>query len=189
MGSMARREPFELALVRFLSAPARRNTTLAASLRVLEVATPLGYVATFAVIADRARDDEEVLTALVRTAAAGSLAVLAAGVVARALPRPRPPLRLWSSRRRESDLHAFPSDHTAGAVAFFLASRGLPRWARCVLCAVAAATACSRLLLGRHWPTDVLASILLAALSASCIGHLEGLSRRIGRVARSALSS
>lgn len=165
-------DALETRMLEYLSAPARSSPVLASGLRMLENAAPIAYAATFAVVAWRSADDPPVLGALVRTTLAGSLAVFGAGVIAHGLPRARPELSLWSSSRPESDAHAFPSDHAAGASAFFLASRGLPRGARRGLAVISATTIASRLLLARHWPSDVVAAIAIGATAAVVVGAL-----------------
>jgi len=82
----------------------------------------------------------------------------------------------WMVGRAE--VNSFPSGHTATAVAFavviFLAS---PYWGIGALC-LAALIACSRLLLGAHHPSDLLAATFLAISVAwllwiYCESHLR----------------
>ena len=108
---------------------------------------------------------------LVLTALSGSLLKLL-------LQRPRPEVLL-------EPLHSFslPSRHSSAAFAFFivlgvLAGRGQPaRWRVTWLLLAgmpAAAIALSRVYLGVHWPTDVLAGGLLAAtVCATCLALLQ----------------
>ncbi|ACU54072.1 phosphoesterase PA-phosphatase related [Acidimicrobium ferrooxidans DSM 10331] len=169
---MAAIDALETRLLEYLSAPARSSPALARALRICEDGAPIAYAATFAWVAWRSADDPPVRSALVRTTLAGSVAVLGAGVVARALPRSRPSLTLWASRRSASDSHSFPSDHAAGASAFALASSGLPRGARRALVALSATTIVSRVLLARHWPSDVLAALAIGAAASTVAGAL-----------------
>jgi hypothetical protein len=152
---------FEDAILTVASAPARSSHRLARTLALLEDGAPGAYVGIFAVTARRAGSDLRSLEALVRAGLAGTLAVLAAGLIARALPRERPPQRLWSSRRAASDEHAFPSDHAAGAAAFYCAAGELPPWPRRAVRILAVTTIASRLALARHWPSDLAAGVAL----------------------------
>jgi len=110
----------------------------------------------------------------VRSRRAGPVAVavttLAAGAAVRAglavsLNRRRPPERLW---HMEWSGPSFPSRHTtlatlgAGLVAGCLAADD-PRAARAITWGTAGAVGVSRLVLGVHWPTDVLGGWLFAA--------------------------
>ena len=85
-------------------------------------------------------------------------------VLAEALGRARPPRRLW---RSEWSGPSFPSRHTTLAVlGTGLATESLlgPARADVVAGSVGAAVALSRLVLGVHWPTDVLAGWTFGAL-------------------------
>ena len=83
----------------------------------------------------------------------------------------------WMIGRAE--VNSFPSGHTATAVAFamviFLAS---PCWGVGALC-LAALIACSRLLLGAHHPSDLVAATFLAVSVAWLLWvYLEGQPRK-----------
>ncbi|MHA6764828.1 phosphatase PAP2 family protein [Streptacidiphilus sp. PAMC 29251] len=109
--------------------------------------------------------------------------------LATALSRPRPPRPDWAARAGGA---AMPSGHatTSALIAVGLAAallghcRGRPaRLAVCVLPALwAGSVGASRVYLGVHWPTDVLAGWLLAgALSCALLPPLAALLRRVGR--------
>jgi undecaprenyl-diphosphatase len=100
---------------------------------------------------------------LVLTALAGGAAItLLKGLVGRARPN------LWHFGPPETT-YAFPSGHTGGsiivygALAYLLAS-AVPRARIAIVCAAAAIVAAiglSRIVLGVHWPTDVLGATFL----------------------------
>jgi len=180
-------DAWELALLSRLSSPPSNHPHLVRALRVVEEAAPLAYVVLFARTASAASDDPELLAGLIEVASAGLLAVLAAGALARLLPRDRPPTNPWPSRRRASDARSFPSDHTAGAVAFAAAAGNLPAATRRTLAALAATTSASRLLLGRHWPSDVVVGGALGLVAARAAQSVPALTRPLGRAAAAIL--
>ncbi|MGZ9934091.1 phosphatase PAP2 family protein [Streptomyces sp. NC-S4] len=123
-----------------------------------------------------------------RGAAAGALALLSVQLpriaLASWLARPRPPAGEWAW---PASGYAMPSGHTttSAAVAVLLTVAvhrtvgGRARRLLLVLPALwAAAVGASRVYLGMHWPTDVLAGWLLAALWAGLLGTLLTLPRR-----------
>jgi undecaprenyl-diphosphatase len=97
------------------------------------------------------------LTAVARLGAGCLVRRVACEVVA----RPRPPARLWLA---EPSGPSFPSRHTTVASLAMLAGAGAyPRSARTAAAGISVAVGLSRVYLGVHWPTDVLAGWLLAA--------------------------
>jgi undecaprenyl-diphosphatase len=114
------------------------------------------------------RRRETVVTGVLALAAAGS-AVVAAAVVARAVDRPRPfvahPRGVHLFAHHAAD-PGFPSDHATAAfaiaVALLLYSR---RWGALALVA-ATILALTRVAMGIHYPTDVLAGAAVGALAA-----------------------
>ncbi|MFB7181068.1 phosphatase PAP2 family protein [Streptomyces sp. NPDC056257] len=121
-------------------------------------------------------------------ALAGALALLSVQLpriaLASWLARPRPPADEWAW---SADGYAMPSGHTttSAAVAVLLtagvhrAVRGRARRVLLVMPALwAAAVGVSRVYLGMHWPTDVLAGWLLTAIWAGLLGMFLILLRR-----------
>jgi membrane-associated phospholipid phosphatase len=87
---------------------------------------------------------------------------LASQGIKRAMPRDRPRLEGLPPLATTPSPRSFPSSHTAAAVAAVCAFDGLlPGWG---LRAAAATTAFSRLYLGVHYPSDVLAGAVLGRL-------------------------
>ncbi|MFF0540591.1 phosphatase PAP2 family protein [Streptomyces coelicoflavus] len=121
-------------------------------------------------------------------ALAGALALVSVQLpriaLASWLARPRPPVADWAWSARG---YAMPSGHTttsaAVAVLFtagvYRSVRGGARHLLLVLPALwAAAVGVSRIYLGVHWPTDVLAGWLLAAVWTGLLGTFLVLLRR-----------
>lgn len=96
------------------------------------------------------------------TAVAGAHA--AAVVLKRVVRRPRPAVRVLT--RTHSGL-SFPSSHAASTTAAVLVLRPLAGPAAPLLPAAGVAMALSRVLLGVHHPTDVLAGAALGAAASS----------------------
>jgi undecaprenyl-diphosphatase len=65
---------------------------------------------------------------------------------------------------------SFPSDHAAASFAFTAASWGrTPRWISWVFTVLAFAVMVARVFVGVHWPTDVLAAMLIGIFSGRTI--------------------
>ena len=153
---------FDQAAIRALEVRRRRPAAVRAAHMVSALAEPAFAAAVLtafaAVVARRAGW---------RAACLPCLAV-AAGTVARRRPshliaRPRPPATLWLT---EPEGFSLPSKHTtlaaltAGACAANAGARGAPRLLIPLLAAAGVGT--SRVFLGVHWPSEVLAGWLFA---------------------------
>ena len=84
----------------------------------------------------------------------------------------------------EKDPHSFPSGHTCAAFAAGIAwAKALPwRWGRIGAVALAVLMGLSRLYVGVHYPTDVLAGALIGTLCAWAAWKLD--EQRTGRLKR-----
>jgi undecaprenyl-diphosphatase len=99
----------------------------------------------------------------------GAIGSATYAMVKRGTSRPRPyeTLREIAAHARALDAFSFPSGHTLHAVAFALvAGAYYPRLVP-ILAGFALLTGLSRVMLGLHYPSDVLAGAALGALIAA----------------------
>lgn len=75
---------------------------------------------------------------------------------------------------RVLDEYSFPSGHTLHAVAFMILLGGIFPWMLSILVPFAALTALARVVLGLHYPSDVLAGALLGAVIGSMTLGVSG---------------
>lgn len=75
---------------------------------------------------------------------------------------------------RVLDEYSFPSGHTLHAVAFMILLGGVFPWMLTVLVPFAVLTGVARVILGLHYPSDVLAGALLGAVIGSLIYSVSG---------------
>jgi membrane-associated phospholipid phosphatase len=79
----------------------------------------------------------------------------------------------WVGPTLRAAYHSFPSGHTADLFvsAAFTVLLLRPRWAGLVAAPVAVTVALSRVALAKHYPSDVLSGILLAAAATFIVGY------------------
>jgi undecaprenyl-diphosphatase len=109
-------------------------------------------------------------------------------VLSHAINRPRPTPELVLRVTEHPAASSFPSGHTifiatiTSVLMLCLGYRYLPRWARplgwLVVAAVVFDGAVSRIYTGAHWPTDVLAGLLIAAAWFGLVLSIRGISDR-----------
>lgn len=95
---------------------------------------------------------------------------LANGILKPVFPRRRPPARAWTNVLRGVPIprsSSFPSGHSASAAAFTTGVALESPAAGAVLAPLAAAVAYSRVHNGVHWPSDVVAGLVLGGAVAS----------------------
>jgi membrane-associated phospholipid phosphatase len=129
--------------------------------RMAEPASADSLLAAVALIAARRRD----WRAVGLTAVAVPGGVAARWLLSEAIARPRPPSVTWLDKPTGYSLpsrHTTIAAQTAGALVMAAGTRGLPR--RAIPFLAAAAVGTSRVYLGVHWPSDVLAGWLFAEI-------------------------
>ena len=95
------------------------------------------------------------------------------------IPRPwvlDPDFQIVESAREAATGYSFPSGHTQSAVGTFggMARMTKVKWLRWVLIVIALLVSFSRLYLGVHFPTDVLAGAIVGMISAWLMGKVLG---------------
>jgi membrane-associated phospholipid phosphatase len=112
-------------------------------------------------------------------AASVALATLLKGTVKRALSRTRPNVLLDQGRYRveplgpdEGPWHSFPSGHTAGSVALARAVARCWPGARWPAYAGAAAVGMAQVPRGAHYPSDVLAGVVVGVAAEAVVHRL-----------------
>lgn len=124
-------------------------------------------------------DGMEGLRASVHMAATGVVALTLYKLLKGWTRRPRPfaadmRIRAWSA---PLDEYSFPSGHTLHAVSFSIVALAYYPWLAPVLVPFTVGVAVSRVVLGLHYPSDVLAAIAIGALLATLslqLGSLLG---------------
>jgi undecaprenyl-diphosphatase len=107
--------------------------------------------------------------------AAAAVALLANQVISHLWERPRPfvdhPALTHVLAARTTD-PSFPSDHAAAAFAIAFAVLAFSRWAGAAFLAAATLVGLSRVALGMHYPSDVLAGALVGLAAAALVTTL-----------------
>jgi undecaprenyl-diphosphatase len=152
-------------------------TTLARALSTLgsqEILAPVTGAVALLLVGRR----RFVRAALLIAAWGGALGVY--NLVKLAVDRPRPPAELWLTKVAST---SFPSGHATQSLATFTALAIVAARARgpakALALALAAAVGWSRVYLGVHWTTDVLAGWLTAAAWVAALIWLAGVARRM----------
>ena len=100
---------------------------------------------------------------------AGVLGLMVNVLISHIYIRPRPfmvlPKGTFTQLIPHSPDASFPSDHTTGSFGFAAASWGkAPKWITVSFTVLAVLNAVARLYVGVHWPSDVLAGVLIGTL-------------------------
>ncbi|WP_407309558.1 undecaprenyl-diphosphatase [Desulfosporosinus sp. SB140] len=108
--------------------------------------------------------------ALVIMGLAGVLGLFINVIVSHIYFRPRPFMVLEKGTFTQLIPHSpdasFPSDHTTGSFGFAAASWGkAPKWTTMSFTILAVLNGVARLYVGVHWPTDVIAGMIIGTLS------------------------
>lgn len=118
--------------------------------------------------------------ALVIMGLAGVLGLIINVLVSHLYFRPRPfmvlPKGTFTQLIPHSPDASFPSDHTTGSFGFAAASWGkAPKWITTSFTILAVLNALARLYVGVHWPTDVIAGILIGTLCGRLVWKFSAL--------------
>ncbi|RMX02650.1 phosphatase PAP2 family protein [Corticibacter populi] len=116
-----------------------------------------------------ASGNDEAVPAFTRMAAVGLIGVLLYKWLKKTTSRPRPCARNGRivARVAPLDEFSFPSGHTLHAVAFTIVATAYFPWLALLLVPFTLLVALSRVVLGLHYPSDVLAGALLGTALAT----------------------
>lgn len=133
------------------------------------------------------KDDTKRRHALVVSACAGVLALIINVVVAHIWFRPRPFTVLSKGSYTQLIPHSndasFPSDHVSGAFGFAAATWGRgPTWIRYSFTTIAIIVMIARVYVGVHWPTDVIAGLVVGIISSKVMWRFSWLLRPLTRL-------
>lgn len=122
--------------------------------------------------------------ALIIMGFAGVLGLIINVIISHIYFRPRPFVVLNEGTFTQLIPHSpdasFPSDHTTGSFGFAAASWGkASKWITVSFTVLAVLNAVARLYTGVHWPTDVIAGIVIGTLSGRLMWHFSSLFRPI----------
>src|ERR1700730_18733677 len=124
------------------------------------------------------KSDENRRHSLVVAGIAGILALLINVMTSQIWYRSRPFVVLPQGTFHQIIPHSidasFPSDHTSGSFAFAFGSMGrAPRWVQYSFTILAVLVMFSRIYCGVHWPTDVLASVVVGFFASAIMKRLS----------------
>lgn len=107
-------------------------------------------------------------TAGIQSCAALAVSHLPVAVIKKKYPRLRPYLVIPDTRACKNPLtdHSFPSGHTTAVFSVLVPLMFISPWAMALLLPVAVLVGISRIYLGLHYPSDVLAGCLIGSLTA-----------------------
>lgn len=126
------------------------------------------------------KPDTDLRHALVIMGLSGILALILNVVIANIWFRPRPFVTLPKGTFTQLIPHSvdasFPSDHASGSFGFAAGSwNKAPFWVRWSFTLLAFLVAIARVYSGVHWPTDVLASVVIGVASSKIIWLINSL--------------
>lgn len=166
------KNPFDTAVYHFINGLAGHNTyfdhiMVFFAKDALEINAVLFLIAWFAL----PKTDMKHRHALVMAGLSGILALVINVVIAHVWFRPRPFTVFHKGTYTELVAHSsdasFPSDHVSGSFGFAAASWGrASRWVSVSFTTIAVIVMFARVYVGVHYPTDVLAGVLVGIFSA-----------------------
>lgn len=168
----------DLALLRLFNSLAGKSPALDSLIAGLSNYAPLLVALLLLVYFVSRREDsllmrKSVLLAGLSGALALAVSVLISSFIYRARPFVVSPEQVHLLLPHAAD-SSFPSDHAIGSAAFAVGMWHAPgRSAAWIFTVLAVLVACSRLAAGVHWPSDVLASLLLGGLVAQLVWALR----------------
>lgn len=161
---------FDLVVLRWLNGFVGRNHELDVAAALLTKYAPVVFAVVF-LFFFIARPDERMRRTILLSVLSGALALVGSVIIASLVYRPRPFTVLPPEQLRLLIPHAadssFPSDHAMGSAGFAVGMWRSPGWAaRVVFTITALLVGLSRVFVGIHWPSDILASFVLGGLFA-----------------------
>ncbi|WP_258110596.1 undecaprenyl-diphosphatase [Alicyclobacillus sp. SP_1] len=179
---------FDVVLYHFVNNLSGHVAILDAIMIVLAKDAPFLYAALFIVAwFTLPREDSKIRHGLIVSVLAGILALVVNVVISHIWFRPRPfavlPNGTFHQLIAHSNDASFPSDHASGSFAFaFGVYRRGPIWIRRSFMALAILVAIARVYVGLHWPTDVVAGVVVGLFSSMIAWRFEKYVRWITKI-------